>query len=324
VKVRNGVGLESAPAVDTVTIDTSAPSVIALDPAPGATVVGLRPTFSVSFNEPINPVSWTDLGLVVQSPTGTLVAGTYKYDAARRIGTFNPANDLQPGTVYIVNVGLVRDLAGNAVAPLASWSIIPLSPTALVADATPTVIAFGGSSRLRVLSSGIPTPATVEMLASAGSGPFVSVSMLDVPNGELSLVLEPTRSTTYRFRYAGAFGIAPAQADVRVLVRRSIVLAGRNPAVVSRGRVGTPVTLTAAVGPAGAGVPVSFRLYRFDSSRRVWVYAGSHGKKTDASGRATYRWTPTGAGSFYWRATAASTPDFANNITPVYRWSISR
>ncbi|MBI3749062.1 MAG: PPC domain-containing protein [Chloroflexi bacterium] len=49
VKVRNGVGLESAPARTNVTLDTVSPSAISIVPAPGTTVVGLRPRFSVAF-----------------------------------------------------------------------------------------------------------------------------------------------------------------------------------------------------------------------------------------------------------------------------------
>jgi hypothetical protein len=71
-------------------------------------------------------------------------------------------------------------------------------------------------------------------------------------------------------------------------------------------------------------VSVSFKLYRFDSRRRAWVYAGSKGRSTAANGRASLTWTPSAAGSFYWRASVASTPSFANNISAVYRWTIRR
>ncbi len=43
VKVKNGVGLASAPVAATVTIDTGPPSAISFAPAPGSNVVGLRP-----------------------------------------------------------------------------------------------------------------------------------------------------------------------------------------------------------------------------------------------------------------------------------------
>jgi hypothetical protein len=71
-------------------------------------------------------------------------------------------------------------------------------------------------------------------------------------------------------------------------------------------------------------VSVSLRLYRYDPGRRLWVYAGSRGRTSDAAGRVSTTWAPTSAGSYYWRAVVASTVDFANNTSPVYRWTVSR
>ena len=79
-KVRNGVGLRSAATTAKVTIETGAPAAIEVEPSPGSSVVGLRPPFSVTFDEAMDPTSWTDLGLIVQSATGTLVPGQYAYD----------------------------------------------------------------------------------------------------------------------------------------------------------------------------------------------------------------------------------------------------
>lgn len=323
-KVRNGVGLESAPASDTVLLDTTPPSVVTLSPPPSTSVASLRPTFQVTFSEPILPSSWTDLGLIVQTPAGTLLSGAYSYDATKRVGSFTPAEAMQPGTSHVVTVGLVRDLAGNPVAPLASWSVTPLAPTAFRLSTTAGVVPVGGSATVSVELAGGPRPAAVEMLASTAGGPFGLVSTFDLSNGRLSLSVAPPQNTVYRFRYSGAFGVAPAEGDIRLLVRRSISLSGRSSAVVSRGTVGRPVSLVAVVGPPKSGLSVSFRLYRFDTTRRAWVYAGSKGRSTDVNGRATLTWVPTATGSYYWRVAVGSTPEYANNTSATYRWSISR
>jgi len=322
-KVKNGVGLESAPAHATVAIDTLPPSAIDFAPAPGSSVAGLRPRFTVAFNEPMDPASWTDLGLIVQSATGVLIAGGYSYDQAARTGSFVPSDALQPGASYIVTLGTVRDVAGNRVSSPGSWSVTPLSPTTLAVSAAASVILRGGSTQIDVVLDGAP-PASIDALSARGSGEFTPLTVIPVPNGRASLVVAPEMNTTYRFRYEGAFGIAPAQKDVRVLVRRSVALVGRSTAVVSRARVGTAVKLVAAIDAPDARISLSFRLYRFDAVRRIWVYAGSHGRNTDTAGRATLAWTPTRAGSYYWRAWVASTDQFANNVSPVYRWSVSR
>lgn len=324
VKVKNGVGLESAPATASVAIDTVSPSVIALDPAPGSTVSGLRPRLSVTFDEPIDPASWNELGLVVQSASGTLVGGAYAYDAPARTGSFVPAEGLQGGASYVVTVGNVTDIAGNPVTPPGSWSMTPLAATSLSVTATPSVLVREGSGRLEVTLTGTTLPTTLDVLSATGPTGLAPLTTITVEEGHASLDVAPGSNTTYRFHYAGAFGIAPADKDLVLLVRRGLVLAGRNSAAVASGRIGVPIGLTAQVSPSGPGVSVSFRLYRFDRGRRAWVYAGSHGRSTDAAGRATLTWVPTTPGSFYWRVSVASTPDFANNVSPVYRWSVTR
>jgi hypothetical protein len=324
VKVRNGVGLESMPATDSVVIDTVGPSVVTVAPAPGTSVASLRPPITITFNEPIDPASWATIGLIVQSPSGSLVPGTYSYNAAMRQGTFVPSISMQPGAVYAVNVGGVRDVAGNDVIPMVSWSVTPLRPTQLTGVASPRAIALGASSRISVEFTGAQPPTTVEMLSTNAFGAFESVSEFELNEAAFSILVAPPRNTTYRFVYRGTFGIARSQVDVPVLVRRSVVLLGRSSGRTSRTAVGATVRLTASIAPAGAGVSVSFRRYRFDARSKTWIYAGSFGRKTDLAGRAVLNWTPTSAGSFYWRAVVASTPDFANNTSPVYRWSVSQ
>src|SRR4029079_7522313 len=99
---------------------------------------------------------------------------------------------------------------------------------------------------------------------------------------------------------------------------------GRSTAVPSRARAGALVTLTAAVNPGAARGSVSFRLYRFDTTRRAWVYSGSFGRATDSTGHARLAWRPSEPGSWYWRATVASTPAFTHNTTQIYRCTITR
>ena len=325
VKVRNGVGLESAPASATVTIDTVQPSVTALVPAPGSTVVGLQPHFTVTFDEPIDPATWVAFGLIVQTASGNLVPGDYTYDAAQRTGTFVPSQALQPGDIYVVTIGAVRDIAGNQVAPRGSWTVTPFVETNLSVHATPGVVGLGGASIIDVLMTGGPASATVTVEARPNSSAtFSPLTTMTLHDALAKLPIAPDRNTVYRFSYPGALGIAPAQAEVRVLVRRIVGLVGISSAVASRARVGRAVTLTAQVDSVAAGVPLSFRLYRFDTRRRSWVYAGSRGRRTDDNGQAVLIWTPPSTGSFYWRVYAAPTPDLANNVSAVYRWSVGR
>ncbi len=325
VKVKNGVGLDSAAATTSIAVDTVPPSATTVEPAPGAAVVGLRPVFRVVFDESIDPSTWTDLGLIIQSASGELVAGDYSYDATTRTGAFVPRAELTPGTTYVVTIGDVTDTAGNGVSPRGSWTVLPLAPVDLEVSPTSRVLATGGSTSVDVSLIGAPAPVVVQVLAATSPSPdFLPLTTLALVNGHGSLVVTPASNTTYRFAYAGGNAVAPAGSDLRVLVRRSVALSAPASPAVARAKVGATVRLTAAVGPAAAGVSVSFRLYRYDVARRHWVYAGSLGRRTDASGHASLAWHATQPGSYYWRASVGSTSEFANNISPVYRWTVSR
>ena len=70
---------------------------LTVDPAVNADLVGARPT--VTFSEPIDPESWTQLGLVAQTPDGVLVLGSFAIGAAPDVGTFRPSDDLVAGGV---------------------------------------------------------------------------------------------------------------------------------------------------------------------------------------------------------------------------------
>jgi hypothetical protein len=324
-KVRNGVGVESAPATATITIDTVQPSSGTLIPAPGSSVVGLRPPFSVAFSEPMDPASWSDYGLIVQAADGALVPGDYAYDDVRRTGTFVPSVALHPGATYIVTIGNVTDLAGNRPAPRGSWTVIPLAPTTLGVRAVPSVVTSGGSSRIEVALVGVPSPASVAVeRRAASSATWTLLEPLDVRDGRATLSVAPDRNTVYRFTYAGGGGIAPAQTEVGVQVRRSVAFVRASSSSVAQARVGRAVRITAALGPAAPSTSVSFRLYRYDAVRRAWVYAGSKGRSSDAAGRASLTWTPTSPGAWYWRASVAATADHLANVSTVYRWSVTR
>ena len=87
-------------------------------------------------------------------------------------------------------------------------------------------------------------------------------------------------------------------------------------------RAGSRVVLTARVTPPGGGARLSFRLYRYDAVRRSYVYYHSYGRTTDAFGRASFAWV-TAPGRYYWRVAALSSLEYANNVSPVYRWTVT-
>lgn len=322
VEVRSGIGLVSPPAEASIVLDTVPPTIVAVTPAPGSTVGSLQPTVSVTFSEPIDPASWQHLGLVMQAPDGALVAGTYAYDAATRTGTFTPATNLLPATPYALTVGSVTDPAGNQIAPVPSWTLTPLVPSLATLDATPRVVAAGQSVALAGTVQPAGVPGAELMARTATAADFAPLEPLPAGAGPFKLAVVPAMNSWYRVDLPASPVLAAAQSPVvRVIVRRSVALAGAVASQTRSARVGASMVIRSLVAPAAPGVTVSFRLYRYDAARGRYVYAGSRGAQTSASGTAAITWTPS-AGRFYWQVLVYPTPEFANNISAAYRWVV--
>jgi hypothetical protein len=146
-RVENAAGVVSAPVSASIVLDTQGPSVVTVDPAVNADLVGPRPTVTVTFSEPIDPASWTQLGLVAQTPSGVLLPGVYDVPAPT-VGRFRPSTDLVVGGVYVLSVGAVRDVAGNVVAPIGSWVATDLPAPAITLRAAPTLVDRGATTLL--------------------------------------------------------------------------------------------------------------------------------------------------------------------------------
>jgi hypothetical protein len=322
-KVRSGVGVESAPAQDAVILDSVPPTPISINPVPGESVASLRPAFTIKFSEAIEATSWTQLGLIVQAANGQRVDGAFTYDEASDTGTFVPSADLLPGTPYVVTIGQVRDLAGNVTAPLTSWTVTPKQPTSISISVSPQIVPTGSA----VVISGVTIGLDGEVIALAirpsastvatDNGPFVPQA------GRISVSQVPAVNTSYRWRYLGSPTSAATEShELRVLVRRGVSLVGVSPTSTRTVAALTKVTLVAQVTPAGPGAKLSFQLFRYDSARRAYVYGGSFGRTADSAGTASVNWTPP-PGRFYWRVAVLPSPEFANNITPLYRWTVT-
>jgi hypothetical protein len=324
-RVRDGAGNPSAPVSASVTIDSVPPTIVSVLPAKDSIVTTTEPVFTVGFDEAIDSISWGTSGLIVQAPDGARVGGVSSTDPTNFVGYFAPSYPLKPGVAYVVTVGPVKDVAGNSLVSVGSWSNTVLVTTSLALTATPAVVGLGKATTLTGTTTnlnGVTVAIEARQADSAAFGPIASI----VPqNGKFSILALPRMNTWYRATFSGGPGQeAASSGEVRVLVRRSVALLGYSTGATARTRVGRAVPLVAQISPVAAGVPVTFKLYRLSASTRKYVLVTSRNARTTTAGQVRSTWIPSSAGSYYWRVVAGSTVEYANNITPTYRWTVTR
>ena len=113
-----------SPATRNWVVDTDAPGVIELIPAPGATGVGTSAfTLAVVFDEDMDPASIDATSFTLETTAGSVpVAGFVDYDVAGRAAALEPTADLATDTNYTATLtGVVTDVAGNPLA-VTTWT----------------------------------------------------------------------------------------------------------------------------------------------------------------------------------------------------------
>lgn len=152
--------------------DTTAPTVILVNPADLATGVATSTAVNATFSEAMDPLTITTEQFSVKllgsaSPMGGIVA----YDAVSKIATFTPASNLAASTTYTATVTTgVKDLAGNPLALNKVWSFttaaVPVIPPTVALGSVSTYGTYGGTAGmtnqgiLTVINGDIGTIAT--------------------------------------------------------------------------------------------------------------------------------------------------------------------
>jgi hypothetical protein len=295
-----------------------------VDPAITDDLVGPRPTITVTFSEPIDPASWTQLGLVVQTQDGALVPGTFTITAPDA-GSYRPSADLVSGGAYVLTVGPVTDVAGNLAVSSGSWVAIDRPAPELTLQAIPAMVDRGATTMLSGRLSAPPGVASLSLEARpVGALQLVPLGAVSVrSDGSFSTRVAPSSTTEYRLLVAAAGGFGAGTVSAVVSVRRTVRV-NWSTSVTHAGRVGARVSIVATAGPADSGVPVAFRLERWSPVSRAWRLVGTLNRRTDASGHASVSWTPSGTGLYRWRATAGWTSDYSTGSSAWVRWSIGR
>jgi hypothetical protein len=107
-----------------ITVKSTAPTVIAIVPAAGATLVPTNSNVTATFSNVMDPSTVTATGtftLAVFGTGGAAVLGTVQY--AGTIATFTPSSALTAAKEYTATISTAaKDLTGNALAAPFSWS----------------------------------------------------------------------------------------------------------------------------------------------------------------------------------------------------------
>lgn len=102
--------------------DTAAPTVSSTSPRANAQSVAINTLIAASFSEPMDPLTITAATFMLACPAGAPVTGTVSYAGNGSVATFNPTNDLPPGTPCTASItAAAKDIAGNASAAEYHW-----------------------------------------------------------------------------------------------------------------------------------------------------------------------------------------------------------
>lgn len=104
----------------TAIADTTAPTVLSVTPANGATGIGLSPVVVLTFSKSLNAATVNSHTIGLLSGAGQPFAATVSISADNRIVTLAPNNLPAAKLITVVATSLVQDLSGNALADFTS------------------------------------------------------------------------------------------------------------------------------------------------------------------------------------------------------------
>jgi hypothetical protein len=323
VRLRDRLGNVSPPAGASIIVDTVPPIVVGRFPPPGGNTNGLRPTLTVTFNEPIQSASWTADGLVLRDAQGTAIPGSLSYDDATSTGTYVPSNDLIPGGVYSASLGPVVDKAGNQTPPLGTWILHSIAQPVMKLTAPSAVVTGSTSMSLSGTVSGSPG-VQVELEESVAGAAWTPVTTIALrTSGTFSQPVPVSRNTGFRLHaLPSATSNEVVGTTISVAVRPVLTLVGFTPSATRTSLVARTLTVVGQASPSENATPMTMTAYWYDPSKRAYV-AVTTVKRAPVAGKATFNWRPMKAGSWYLRVTSAASADYAAGTSSTYRWQIS-
>ncbi|MDP8985301.1 MAG: Ig-like domain-containing protein [Pseudomonadota bacterium] len=119
------------------TPDTTPPTVSSTTPVANATGVAINSLVTVSFSEPMDPLTITGANFTLACPAGSPVSGTVGYAVSGNVATFTPTSARPGNTVCSATITTgVTDAAHNALASTYTWTFT----TGATPDTTPPTV----------------------------------------------------------------------------------------------------------------------------------------------------------------------------------------
>jgi concanavalin A-like lectin/glucanase superfamily protein/Big-like domain-containing protein len=111
--------------------DRTPPQVTSFTPASAAIAVSAGSSLTAKFNEPMQAATITASTFKLKDQANHVVPASVSYNQSTKVATLKPQSALQFAAVYrgVLEVGGVRDLAGNALASEVTWSFTTESRT---------------------------------------------------------------------------------------------------------------------------------------------------------------------------------------------------
>lgn len=177
---------------------TTAPSIVSVNPASGATGVAVNTNIVLTFSEPINPITVNNSTvLITLSVPGFrgVIGGTYALDATGTVVTFTPVSPFPANTTVFVAANGVMDFAGNS--SEFSSSFTTGSGTDTTAPTVLSVAPANGATNVGLNSAVVLTFSKSLLNGSINSETFALFANGSVlANGGLSRISADNRTVT--------------------------------------------------------------------------------------------------------------------------------
>jgi hypothetical protein len=128
VTVRNGVGLISVPRAFSVFVDDLAPTLLRSNPPQGSVLLEPRASITWRFSEPVRLAGGLSDNIFAVNQAGVRIGGSASVVGDGSRIRWTPTVNLPPGSILLVAIAGVRDVAGNEALPIESLELFRKQP----------------------------------------------------------------------------------------------------------------------------------------------------------------------------------------------------